>query len=228
MSINGLADDGANDTGIRLVVSAQSRWNYVTNGISLLDAYAICKFNNSAGQGFYFTNVPSGTYDVALFGLAATHAGQGTTFTLNGQNLTTREPANQNTAFLIYTNYVIFSNVVVSSDSGVISGIWKSSATTNTIDAHFNGAQIQRISSSISSSGVGGESQMRAIQIAGQNQILQYVPGPHQQLQLQWPVGGILLESTNIAGPWTTNSAATSPYVVNPEDGQKFFRVQIQ
>jgi hypothetical protein len=46
------------------------------------------------------------------------------------------------------------------------------------------------------------------------------------QLQLQWSQGS-LLEATNLAGPWTTNTA-TSPYVVVPTEPQKFFRVIVQ
>jgi hypothetical protein len=39
---------------------------------------------------------------------------------------------------------------------------------------------------------------------------------------LAWPAGS-LVEATNIAGPWTTNSTATSPYTVAPSGTQMFF-----
>jgi len=42
-------------------------------------------------------------------------------------------------------------------------------------------------------------------------------------LVLAWPAG-ILLETTNLLGPWTTN-ASTSPYTNVPTNSQKFFRV---
>jgi hypothetical protein len=42
---------------------------------------------------------------------------------------------------------------------------------------------------------------------------------------LTWP-SGMLLQATNIAGPWTTNSRATSPYTFTPVAGQMFFRTQ--
>lgn len=45
-------------------------------------------------------------------------------------------------------------------------------------------------------------------------------------VQLSWPQG-TLLESTNVAGPWTTNNA-TSPYTISNPDGTKFFRVRVQ
>ncbi len=44
-------------------------------------------------------------------------------------------------------------------------------------------------------------------------------------LQLQW-TGGMLLQATNVLGPWITNTAATSPYTVSPTNPQQFFRVQ--
>jgi len=42
-------------------------------------------------------------------------------------------------------------------------------------------------------------------------------------LVLSWPAG-MLLEATNVTGPWTTNSA-TSPYTNAPTAPQKFFRL---
>lgn len=46
-------------------------------------------------------------------------------------------------------------------------------------------------------------------------------------LVLTWP-GGKLLEADNAMGPWTTNAAATSPYLVSPTGSRKFYRVQLQ
>ncbi|MGC3957801.1 MAG: autotransporter-associated beta strand repeat-containing protein [Verrucomicrobiota bacterium] len=47
-------------------------------------------------------------------------------------------------------------------------------------------------------------------------------------LTLSWPAGWKLLEATNVVGPWITNNAATSPFVVSPTEPQKFFRLQAQ
>ena len=44
-------------------------------------------------------------------------------------------------------------------------------------------------------------------------------------LTLTWP-GGILLEADQPTGPWTTNAAATSPFIVPMTQPQKFYRVQ--
>jgi hypothetical protein len=46
------------------------------------------------------------------------------------------------------------------------------------------------------------------------------------QLILSWPGNGILMEATNLAGPWTSNSAAASPFSVAPNFPQKFYRAQ--
>lgn len=45
-------------------------------------------------------------------------------------------------------------------------------------------------------------------------------------LILSWP-HGILLQSTNVTGPWTIN-AATSPYQIQPDQPRMFYRVQVQ
>lgn len=42
-----------------------------------------------------------------------------------------------------------------------------------------------------------------------------------------WLIGGALLESTNVAGPWTTNAAA-APFSLAPKQPQKYYRVIVQ
>jgi hypothetical protein len=44
-------------------------------------------------------------------------------------------------------------------------------------------------------------------------------------MQLTWSGNGLLLEATNLNGPWATNANATSPYQVVPTAPQEFFRV---
>jgi hypothetical protein len=43
--------------------------------------------------------------------------------------------------------------------------------------------------------------------------------------QVRWS-GGALLQATSLLGPWTTNPAATSPYLVSPTSPQQFFRAK--
>lgn len=48
------------------------------------------------------------------------------------------------------------------------------------------------------------------------------------QLKLSWPYGVKLLEATNVTGPWTTNTSASSPFFVTPTQAQKFYRLLVQ
>ncbi len=59
--------------------------------------------------------------------------------------------------------------------------------------------------------GVWGRTDILYIQPAGTNSVLNWV-------------AGILLESTNLSGPWVTN-LAVSPYTVVPTNTQKFYRL---
>lgn len=45
-------------------------------------------------------------------------------------------------------------------------------------------------------------------------------------LVLSWP-SGVLLQATNVTGPWATNNAA-SPYTNQPNNSQMFYRVRVQ
>jgi len=46
-------------------------------------------------------------------------------------------------------------------------------------------------------------------------------------LQFIWPQG-VLLEATNVSGPWLTNATAASPFPVNPTALEKYYRVRVQ
>jgi len=48
------------------------------------------------------------------------------------------------------------------------------------------------------------------------------------QLTLSWQSGGLLLEATNVTGPWTTNTSATPPFIASPTLPQKYYRVRFQ
>jgi hypothetical protein len=45
-------------------------------------------------------------------------------------------------------------------------------------------------------------------------------------LVLTYPAG-LLLQAPSLAGPWTTNTAATSPYTVPAGPGNQFFRIKV-
>ena len=48
-------------------------------------------------------------------------------------------------------------------------------------------------------------------------------------VQISWnPSVGVLLQSTNLTGPWVTNAAAVSPYSVAPTNAVEFYKVRVQ
>jgi hypothetical protein len=61
--------------------------------------------------------------------------------------------------------------------------------------------------------------------------LLSLVPSSGGNLQLSWPnnaLGVVLLQATNLAGPWVANPAAMSPFTFTPTNSQTYFRLQWQ
>ena len=52
------------------------------------------------------------------------------------------------------------------------------------------------------------------------------VPISHEQIEVQWSQG-VLLEATNLLGPWVSNSSGT-PLILTPAAPQKFYRQLVQ
>jgi hypothetical protein len=76
--------------------------------------------------------------------------------------------------------------------------------------------------------GGSGGTLIRELQVFGTPFVklaVQTIDGSH--LQLVWP-GGVLLQATNIVGPWLTNATAASPYAVGPTASQMYYRVRVQ
>jgi hypothetical protein len=74
--------------------------------------------------------------------------------------------------------------------------------------------------------GGSGGTLIRELQVFGTpivNLAVQILTG--NSLQLTWPQG-ILLQATNLAGPWITNAAA-APFTVSPNASQMYYRVQV-
>jgi beta-glucanase (GH16 family) len=73
------------------------------------------------------------------------------------------------------------------------------------------------------------EVQVDYVHVYDQVPVLGIQPNGLGGLVLTWSAGS-LLQATNVSGPWTTNSAATSPFTVTPSAGvpQEFYRVQAQ
>ncbi len=52
------------------------------------------------------------------------------------------------------------------------------------------------------------------------------VPASGGSLTISW-TQGVLLQSTNLAGPWTTNTTAVPPFTVLPTNSSMYFKVQV-
>jgi hypothetical protein len=46
------------------------------------------------------------------------------------------------------------------------------------------------------------------------------------QITLTWPAGFWLVQASDLTGPWTTNSVATSPFIVTPSGARQFYGLQ--
>ena len=194
-SSSGYSDDGTTNRGLSWTIICNDSWGWSSSPtIALLDSGASAYIPSS----FIFT-LPDGLYNLALFSCNGTEAGNGqggAVFTVNGVSQSTLPTTD--TSFMLNTNYVVFTNVVVSGSS--LAGTWYGPVNYGSL----NGAQIQYL----------GPYAPLSIQAT------------NRQLKLQWSPG-TLLEATNLAGPWTTNTAQ-SPYLVTPAGGQQFFRVKVQ
>ena len=199
-----LLDDGATVCGINFgsyPVYMGASWSGGMNNV-LLDNF--CSY--VAGTTFVFTSVPSGIYNLALYGIGGANAGNGNIngaiFTVNGVS---QSVTNAQDLVFLPDNTVVYTNLVVTNGTlkvnmvpipGQVCPAWGCSGP-------FNGAQLELIR---------WGPNVLSITNQGANMVLTYV-------------GGQLLEATNLSGPWTTNLTATSPFTISPTGRMKFYRV---
>jgi hypothetical protein len=195
---NAYADDGTTIVGTKWTLVTGGSWDWTsTPTIPLLDSAA----SAYAAQSFTF-GLPNGIYNIVLFscnGTEASTANGGTVFTLNGMTRTALPT--QDTSFVQGNNYVVFSNVVVTSTS--LAGTWE--PVTGKSYGSVNGAQLQ---------------------YRGPAVTLELSRASGGQAQLQWSEG-TLLEATSLSGPWATNSNL-SPFPLSPTGTQKFYRLIVK
>ena len=198
----GIADDGVTLVGINCAIYENGgSWDWTsTPTIPILDSAA-----TTMGTSTFAFYVPNGMYNLVLLSCDGneTHGppnGGATTFTINGVSQTA-EPT-QDTSFVQGNNYVVFTNVVAT--GGVINGTWSTVAGYRIGD--FNGAQVEYL----------GPASVK----------IQTTPLSGGQFQLRWSQG-TLLQSTNVLGPWTTNSSP-SPFTVIPSGPQMYYRIRVQ
>jgi hypothetical protein len=196
-SASGLDDGGVNNLGLSMTVSTPESWDWTPS-----PAIALLDTALTARSTLPFSfSLPNGRYNVVIFccnGTESTTGDGGSIITLGGQTATA--VPTQDTSFVQGNNYVVFNNVIAT--GATLNG------TISPVAGKFgslNGAQVQYL---------------------GPDLNLTFTPVTGGNFQLQWPQG-TLLESTNLTGPWITNTAA-SPYTVTPTGPQKFYRVKIQ
>ena len=190
-----LSDDGTTNRDFSWTIICNNSWGWTsTPTIALLDSAA----NAYIPSTFLFT-LPNGLYNLVLFSCNGTEAGNGqggAVFTVNGVSQSTLPTTD--TSFMLNTNYVVFTNVIVSGAS--LTGTWYGPVNYGSL----NGAQLQYFGPYVPLS----------------------IQNTNNQLKLQWSPG-TLLEATSLAGPWTTNTAS-SPYMVTPTGARMFFKVKVQ
>jgi Concanavalin A-like lectin/glucanases superfamily len=208
-----LRDDGVTPSGINVSTTNDYIGTFSSGAPCnnlLLDQYCqIADTNN--GMNFFFTGVPKGVYNLALYGCTASYANRGVGFTVitNGVSAGTQWVTNSlwNAADLLFTPYdntAVFTNLVVTSGTLQVNAAiaLATPAYTNSQEADFNGAQLQMLTPGPNIS---------SLTHSGTNFVLTYA-------------GGILLSSTNVVGPtWVTNFG--NPYTIIPTGQMRFFKV---
>jgi len=197
ISASGYNDAGTQDIGVSMTVTTPESWDWTsTPVIALLDSAITAR----STLPFSFS-LPNGRYNIVLFSCNGTEsltADGGSEITLAG--ITQTALPTQDTNFVQGNNYLVFPNIVVT--DGTLDGTISPVATKSY--GSLNGAQVEYL---------------------GPNVVLGFTAGSAGSFELQWSQG-TLLQATNLAGPWTTNTA-TSPYTVKPSGPQQFFRVLV-
>jgi hypothetical protein len=195
-------DDGVTVSTINLSNTNSFVGSWYNAGSSiLLDQYINFGTNGTAMR---FTGVPSGVYNLALYGTDAgprpNYADRGTIFTVLGVS---QSVTNSQDAQILPDNTTVFMNLVVTNGTLEVDMIpgWCPKYNSTNSEGDFNAAQLQ---------------------------LVKYAPGftmvgKINTNTLTWVSGG-LWSATNINGPWTTNPGV-SPFTFNPTGYQKYFRV---
>ena len=158
VSTSGLTDDQSINTGIQFAAVATNGtylggYSYNPLGpIYLLDGY----INTTSGQSnnIVLSNVPNGTYNLALFGTCGEWANRGDYFTVNGvTHLIHNGPTGTDTSFVDGVNSTLFTGVVVT--GGTLTIGWTAdpnalNGAPNNAEGDFNGMQIQLVSGTAS------------------------------------------------------------------------------
>ena len=153
-------------------------------------------------------NVPAGTYNLYLYGKTAdTGYPGGATFDVSvaGTDYGSQYTVNTYSSYCTVSNdFVAYHNVVVGV-GGVITFSY-APPPERPSEGDWNGVQLVQITPPL-------------VPVTLTNK------WNGSTVTLSWPGSGLLLQATNLPGPWTTNNSATSPFVVTPTAPHMFYRL---
>jgi hypothetical protein len=220
-SVSTLLDDGATASGVTLTfVNPSGEWaGPGPYGIPLLYPYVSCSLSSTSSVNF--TNVPNGTYNLAVYGIDAGYNDRAVMFTVNGVSQSLINI--QGLAFVPNDNTALFTNVVVNNGQLVVNMVpIDSPAHSGNNEGEFNGAQLQLVQAQ------GNPAQISSVTVSGGNIVIKGVSPDAGS-------GYRILSTTNLALPlasWTTagtgtfaGSGFTNTIPVSSSEPQRFYRV---
>ncbi len=221
-----LYNDGPNDRGFQI-----GAWLTGSGSIEFR-AHTGATFNPSYVQNLNITgtsNTFSGTWNVVqgvLLGSAAGSLGTNTiTVGVNGALETLYNLNNPDGALaldgLMYLHQDDSFRAVTVGGVELPSGTYTFEQLNASYPANFPATWTQQVGS-----GVNTGSGSITVGMVQPPEVTLSFKSSGTGLELSWSQG-VLLEATNITGPWTPN-AATSPFPVSPTEARKFYRVQVR
>jgi len=187
----------------------------------------VCDLNTSGNNNTY-----SGTWNVVTGTLMAsgTNALGTNNITVgpNGALQTTYNICNPNSVLALngrmnLTQNNIFGSVTIGG-TALASGIYSFSRLNSIYPTYFPSTWTAQPGSSATS----GAGSLTVLYTPPSGPTLLVGIWNEKSLILVWHGGGVLLQATNLAGPWTTNNGASSPFSVILATSQMFYRIKSQ
>jgi hypothetical protein len=209
----GYADDGVTVAGLSMTIVSSESWCWTsTPTIPLLDSAATA----FGTQNFSFI-LPNGLYNIVLFSCDGTEAGtdtqSGTIFDIKG--VTHIAAPTQDTSFVAGDNYVVFSNVVVT--TGALTGTWSQNTAAGARVGNLNGAQVEYLG---------------AVNTTQPDIIAKAAGG---QLSLSWPGHGgwtLQVQTNSLGTNWVDVVGSSENTQINipisPAIGAAFYRMVLK
>ena len=136
----------------------------------------------------------------------------------------TGNPGDANNGALYVDGKLVSNNTILTTPAGDNLDVWIGGSPDYGVNRLFLGniAHAAIFDQSLTAAQVNGL--YNAVYVPSQGSITLTRSGSN--ITLTWPTG-VLLQASSLTGPWTTNSAAVSPYTVPIASGNQFFRVLV-